>query len=248
MKIAEQLNVKSTRVRTHVLFAAILLALGVSMANAGVVRIINVDMNFNSFGPIGPTYSGKGAVEDLTGTYWNGLSVSSATGLLDSDGYVSPVSWSGSGAAGGFDDGGANSLHSDRLYNNVGQVANWGFGGFQVGLPVDLYFYGNIDTTFEADTGIEEGLVSASITSGALMTLAAPDHSDWIEGTHYAHLRVTPTTTFVSGTYFNLSAQSAFSGVQIVGVTAIPEPSTLGLFGLGAILVVRRFRRRFMRR
>lgn len=246
MSIAKQLKVKSTRVRTQVLFAAILLACGVSMANAGVVRVINVDMNFNSFGPTGPTYSGKGAVEQLYGTYWNGLSVSSATGLLDSQGYVSPVSWSGSGANGGFDDGGANSLHSDRLYNNVGESANWGFGGFQVGLPVDLYFFGNINTTFEADTGIEEGTVSAAITSGTLMTLAAPDHSDWIEGTHYAHLRVTPTTTFVSGTYFNLSAQSAFSGVQIVGVTAIPEPSTFMLFGFGVFVV--RYARKFRRR
>jgi len=141
--------------------------------------------------------------------------------MLDSGGNATTVDISISGNSGWSTTTPGNYLHYDYLYTNPGVTANWALSGLEIGQTYSLYFYGNLNATYTASAGIEEGTVSASITSGALMTLAAPGHGDWVSGTHCAVIRVTPTATSVSGTYTGGASQSVFSGLQIVPVPSV---------------------------
>jgi len=110
-----------------------------------------------------------------------------------------------------------NDLHYDYLWTDTGVTANWSLSDLEIGRTYFLYFYGALNATYTANAGIAEGTVSAHITTAAVMTDATPDHGDWLERSHYAVMRVTPTSSSISGTYTSYvpGQQSVLSGLQI---------------------------------
>jgi hypothetical protein len=199
-------------------------------------RVINVDVNAG-----GGTYAGKGAVED-SGTTWNVYNHNSDSGTISdltaSDGTASDVDFSISGNSSPYliNSGGSdNGMHGDYVYADTFVTANWTLSGLETNRSYDLYFYGSLNATYTANAGINEGVVSASITNAAFMTALAPDHADWTNGTHYAVIRVTPgadSAGTISGTFTALLSwqQSVLSGLQIAERSFTVNSGTLTPF------------------
>ncbi|MBT3192426.1 MAG: hypothetical protein HN341_07710 [Verrucomicrobia bacterium] len=200
-------------------------------------RVINVDVNADD------TYAGKGAVED-SGTTWNVYNHNSNSGTISdltaSDDTATDVDLSISGNSSPYliNSGDSdNGMHGDYVYTDWNVTANWTLSGLETNKAYDLYFYGSLNAIYTANAGINEGVVSASITSAAFMTALAPDHADWINGTHYAVMRVTPgadSAGTISGTFTSLiqgnQHQSILSGVQIVERSFTVNSGTLTPF------------------
>jgi len=198
-------------------------------------RVINVDVNADD------TYAGKGAVED-SGTTWNVYNHDSSSGTISdltaSDGTATDVDFSISGNSSPYliNSGGSdNGMHGDYVYADTFVTANWTLSGLETNRSYDLYFYGSLNAIYTANAGINEGVVSASITNSAFMTALAPDHADWTNGTHYAVIRVTPgadSAGTISGTFTALLSwqQSVLSGLQIAERSFTVNSGTLTPF------------------
>ncbi len=205
------------------------------------LRVINVDVNADD------TYAGKGAVED-SGTTWNVYNHNSSSGTIsdltasdgtatDVDLSLSGLSWAGSPISSYFINSASsdNGMHGDYVYADTSVTANWTLSGLETNRSYDLYFYGSLNAIYTANAGINEGVVSASITNAAFMTALAPDHADWTNGTHYAVIRVTPSADSagtISGTFTALlsSQQSVLSGLQIAERSFTVNSGTLTPF------------------
>ena len=186
-------------------------------------------------------YTGKGAIVD-TGTFWNvgnGYDVSDGTA---SDGVTATTI--DANIAGHTNDpsSGSNNLHGDGFYDQA-LPAVWSVGGLTAGDAYDLFLYSDLNTTWSVTAGTASNTESTAITSGAEMGMASPGHGDWIEGTHFAVMRIVPTGMTISGEItsgsgsFTQDRHSA--GVQVAHV--VPEPAGLGLIGV-ALLALRRKR------
>ena len=199
-------------------------------------RVVNFD-----WGSETRIYTGKGAIVD-TGTFWNvGNGYDVSDGIASNGVTTTTIDAS---IAGHTNDSstGTNNLHGDGYYDRA-LPAVWSVGGLTAGEAYDLFFYSDLNTTWAVDAGTAGNDESTAITGGAEMGMAAPDHGDWVEGTHFAVMRIVPTGTTISGLITtgsgSITQDRHSAGLQVAHV--VPEPAGLGLIGL-ALLAARKRR------
>ena len=220
------------------LFSAALLAVGSAEAS-----VLNVCWNGQGWTPI-KTYSGSGAAPDLaTNTTWNNIatpdkSSATLTGLVFSDNTAATgVSIQLNGVY-SFTPGGSPALN---LFNGQINAAtaetpsvpyvSLDVKGLDDSKKYDLYLYSaraalSPDPTDFTINGVTQSLPGSNNTASFVL------------GANYVKfLEQSPTSGALNITFGGGAWGGVFSGMQVVGVTATPEPGTLtllvvGLFGL----------------
>ena len=220
----------------QVIVSALLLgALGAAQARAAV--IVNVDL-----ATFGGVFNGTGAAPSA-GTFWNNLPGPGGgiNDLLADDGVTTtPFDISLQGWTGQFQYPGANLLMQWRLFGPDNGTAFIDLAGLDPARQYDLYLYGSFwDATYSVP-----GLGPETATGDSLTTV-------WVEGDQYVLLQgAMPAldgtlTVTVSAGGSGAGQWTVVSGLQIVELSAVPEPGSLMLVGMGlAGLAGTRWRRR----
>ena len=227
-----------------VLFAfSVMLVLCAPTAGASYLQVVNYDVQTLAEFPL--QYTGKGAVVD-PGTFWN-TSLGDIANMLASDG-VTPttIGLALSGFDVNYEGNSDNFLVRDRRVGSPDlggdNFAAWSLTGLGVGKTYDLFFYSFYGENIGATSGVAQVVSTGGGPIGSLMQTLLPEHSDWIEGTHYQKLTITTTATQIDG-YIQVMNNNSLTlpGMQIAEVV-VPEPATMTLLGLGSLLLIRRRR------
>ena len=213
---------------------AIALGLIPALAGSASAALINVD-----FGG-GAVQSGP-ALVGSAGDVWNAVTSSASNAAVQyADGSSSPVTLS-STITGNWSLGNAAPTYGTNFYQtpylNLMQDFTVGTGTITfAGLPADtamaLYVYSQANQ--------EGGLRSISVTSGAANATISTDPTlgVFVAGQNYALLNVmTDASGSLTVSVAQVSGETDVNGLQLV--TAVPEPASLGLLGLGALALLR---------
>lgn len=230
-----------------------------ALVSAAQALVVNVDFDYASNGS--GTYSGQGAYADPGNNFWNSindLNVDSPPVLKASDGSTDTgitVSLSGYSVDFNFSGGGtpgplASSLMQDYLYthNDGSSPVSFSIGGLTAGETYQFYFYsavgGNNSVRNRQAVFTLDG-VSQSVNGYSSATVGGVLYTSFVQGDNYLEFTVTPTSTSLEGSFYTpTGAEAEFNGLQIVQVSAVPEPSTYTLLAsltaLGVVVLRRR--------
>lgn len=258
--------------RNHTLFSAGLaaaLALGCGRAaNAGIIPLGTV-VNFDLTGGFGLTaYTGQGAAGG-GGTTWNTTTNAlgpnsnnnvqntyTYTGVVDSNGNPTSVGFSFDNQGGGYDNSvtpDTNPTDAQTLlqpyafdYYNTGDGSSsdptFSITGLESGGLYDVYVYA-INGTY-ANRGTNVTIGSTTLSTANTQNTSFVAGNNYVEFTNVA----ADNTGSITGTYlpgtaptFGGNGEADFNGLQLV---AVPEPTTLGIFGAGlaSLLLLKRRR------
>ena len=234
-----------TRVSGPIILAS-MLALG-SSAHAALVDVQFLGNN-NDF--IGTPYTGP-AVTGTTGDYWNATSADSASMALNGvDNAASGISltFTSYHQWGNIDSGFAAGSYANLMAGYLCAVEpttyHVAFSGLAPSASYNLYIY------TQGDGGGDGRELDVSV-NGAADVITSPGNAllgTFVEGTNYLHLTGTADPSGVVDIAYSSvltinggTGEADINGVQLV---TVPEPSSLALFGVGALACMRRSRRR----
>ncbi|MBS0631180.1 MAG: hypothetical protein JSS11_04645 [Verrucomicrobia bacterium] len=253
------------KIRLNVLLASLFLTLLCGRAQAQVV-------NFNfAYDGYGSNYSGQGAYSDPGHNYWNRVGANTVDDYIydpDTDDFTfvtNPGPYPQNRATMFASDGTtltsiritfnddsfgtgdtplfANDLYHTYYYAHTSPQA-FTISGLTAGQAYDFYFY-----TESGDIPHDR---SGSFTlDGQTLPFSALVLSAFSEGNNYVKFTLTPSGTTLNGSMvasLTSSGEANFAGLQIVAVTAVPEPATYaaiaGCVALAGGLIRRRSRQR----
>jgi hypothetical protein len=207
-----------------------------------VAQVLVVNIDFNQ--TVG-TYSGQGAYSDPGHNFWNGVtSTAGGSNFTASDGTTATTISASFSNVAGLGYGGvptlAPNLLADYLYVYTGATVTFTISGLTAGASYDFYFYSVAGGSNTTDR-------SADFTfNGTTRNVTGRNVASFTEGTNYLRFSVTPSGTSLSGSFAVAAGNSEaeLNGIQIVQLTAVPEPSTYaataGALALAGAIVVRR--------
>ncbi|MFA7345448.1 MAG: PEP-CTERM sorting domain-containing protein [Terrimicrobiaceae bacterium] len=216
-----------------------------------------VVVNFQLIEPLFPAYSGTAAAPD-TGTYWNTVTINSAStasisytmpgSVFASDGATSSgitissfTPSAGTGNVGVFTGGDSSFplVRRDLLTTGDGQVSMV-IGGLTANGEYDIYFYSQNAEFHSAVTDFTIGATTESVDN----RLSTQPPFSFVEGETYALFSsvVANGSGEITVSYTSPDFESAFNAFQVV---AVPEPGTalVFLFSATGLLLFRRGRR-----
>ncbi len=201
--------------------------------------LVNID--FNS----GTTATGAGVV-GTAGDTWNGLAPknSSASGLVNSDNVGSTVGATWSGWYEIWDNAGNGGPNSDLMddFLGGGNAGTIILSGLDSNSTYDLYTYNvNDQTGTERYTTVTVEGGGAPVAKSINQPRVA---SSWVEHANYLYFPgVSPDGSDEITITVSAIALATFNGLQLVQLVVVPEPGTSLLFGLGALIGLRRRRK-----
>lgn len=222
-----------------------------AMASAAQALVVNVDFDYASNGS--GTYSGQGAYSDPGNNFWNSihyLNVGAPPVLKASDGSTNTgitISLSGYPDAFDFSGGGdpgplASDLMHDYIYtfNNDASPVLFSIGGLTAGETYQFYFYsavGGNNSVRDRQAVFTLNGVSQNVNGYSSATEGSALYGAFFLGDNYLEFTVTPVGTSLVGSFYALPGDEAeFNGLQIVQVSAVPEPATYALLASLATL------------
>ncbi len=248
--------------RHRFLLAAVTIAASTATASIAAADVINVQYPVTSNNGGYTVYTGTGAAPD-TGTVWNQAQDTSGTGTLltdleDSQGNATTISLSEltSGPNGQRTEktpAVTNALLDNYLFlSSTNPTDGFTISGLTAGAQYDLYLYASDGGLANGQgaaftvNGVSFGQTgSKTQTSGATgTTIPTSDLGiSYVEGATTADANGDIAVTFTANTVSPANG-GIFNGFQLVGPLAVPEPTDIALFGVGALglLLLRRRR------
>ncbi len=247
--------------RHRFLLTAVTIAGSTAMASIAAADVINVQYPVHVNHGTYTVYTGTGAAPD-NGTVWNQAQDTNGTGTLltdleDSQGNPTTVSLSDltsapNGQRNETSPAVTNALLDSYLFLGTGVTDGFTISGLTAGAQYDLYLYASDGGLANGQgaaftvNGVSFGQTGSKTQTSSATATTIPTSDlgiSYVEGTTTADANGDIAVAFTSNTV-STSNGGDFNGFQLVGPSAVPEPTDIALFGVGALglLLLRRRR------